>query len=259
MVTWSVTLHPLRSNLLNVLLILCLLLTAKVASLASGKADRGSTSKTVDCPGKKERCSVVLCCHHLTVFCFSLCFSPLGHSLSIIFAFRQYYPPIHQKVCIRVIRAAQSLSQKDSTLSKASALQQYCQLPQLGVEDAKFCYDIDTIQKELKRLLDLGANEDRICRRVYAVNPHFCMSSGSSGTGGGKVEVSTSGETDSIAKNTQNSEIDSNNESESQTGSVHTEADSHSWSSRKASVNRAISNSKIHTAAGTTRRGIIYI
>ncbi len=111
------------------------------------------------------------------------------------------------------------------------------------MEDAKFCYDIDTIQMELKRLFDLGANDDRICRRVYSMNPHFC--GGSSVKAGAKQSGIKKGEAE---MNTEGESINENSEQPVD-----------ELIKKKAAVNRAISNSKIHTDSGTTRRGIIYI
>ena len=50
----------------------------------------------------------------------------------------------------------------------------YCQLSKLPVEERKFCYDTETNRKEIFRLLDLGADENRICRKVKKINPDFC-------------------------------------------------------------------------------------
>lgn len=55
------------------------------------------------------------------------------------------------------------------------SLNSYCQLQTISVEDQKFCYNIDTIKGDLQRLLSLGANDDRICKKVKSVNPDFCV------------------------------------------------------------------------------------
>lgn len=77
-------------------------------------------------------------------------------------------------VCIRVIRAARELG-KSRQEDAARMLTSYCQLTeQLQVEDQKFCYNIDNVRGELSRMLNLGADEFRVCRRVKAMNPDFC-------------------------------------------------------------------------------------
>ena len=53
----------------------------------------------------------------------------------------------------------------------------YCRLSKLPVEERKFCYDTETSRKEIFRLLDLGADDKRICRKVKKINPDFCNSS----------------------------------------------------------------------------------
>lgn len=77
-------------------------------------------------------------------------------------------------VCIRVIRAARALG-KSGQEGATSVLSSYCQLSQqLEVEDAKFCYNIENVRGELNRMLNLGADEYRICKRVKAMNSDFC-------------------------------------------------------------------------------------
>ena len=59
-------------------------------------------------------------------------------------------------------------------IAASTALERYCNIATLEVEDQKFCYDIATIGKDLYRLMELGADEYRICKRVKTINPHFC-------------------------------------------------------------------------------------
>ena len=82
-------------------------------------------------------------------------------------------------VCMRVLRASRDLAKDDSAgkLSVPDALAKYCQLQNIAVEDQQFCYNIDTMLKDISRLIVLGANDDRICKRIKSANPHFCSSS----------------------------------------------------------------------------------
>ena len=66
----------------------------------------------------------------------------------------------------------------------------YCKLSKLPVEEKKFCYDTETSRKEIFRLLDLGADDKRICRKIKKINPDFCNSSQ------GQVNVDNSGAAD---------------------------------------------------------------
>lgn len=77
-------------------------------------------------------------------------------------------------VCNRVLRAAKDFAKQNSDLTVSEALEGYCKLEHISIEDQKFCYDIDSIKSEIKRLLTLGADDDRICKKVQSINPHFC-------------------------------------------------------------------------------------
>ena len=55
-------------------------------------------------------------------------------------------------------------------------MERYCNLSNLPVDEQKFCYDIDPIKQELERLLEYGADEIRICKKVKSINPDFCKS-----------------------------------------------------------------------------------
>ena len=76
-------------------------------------------------------------------------------------------------VCLRVIRAIRDLaeSQKIGTIR---AFENYCAIKTLELDDQKFCYNTESIKKDLFRLIDLGADEFRICKRVKKENPDFC-------------------------------------------------------------------------------------
>ena len=43
-----------------------------------------------------------------------------------------------------------------------------------ALQELKFCYDTDNFRKDLIRLMDLGAEEYRVCKRVHTENPSFC-------------------------------------------------------------------------------------
>lgn len=54
---------------------------------------------------------------------------------------------------------------------------QFCSLGEgLLVEEEKFCYDSQSFLEEINRLVKLGANSERICRRIHSINPDFCAS-----------------------------------------------------------------------------------
>ena len=76
-------------------------------------------------------------------------------------------------VCHRVIKAAVELGAKQG-ITSAKALDKYCAIATLEVEDQKFCYNIDTIGKDISRLLEMGADEFRVCKKVSSINPDFC-------------------------------------------------------------------------------------
>ncbi len=78
------------------------------------------------------------------------------------------------------------------------ALTKYCQLQSISVEDQQFCYNIDTMMKELSRLIVLGATDERICKRVKATNPHFCSAKVSYATQESTVKIHS--ETGSVKK-----------------------------------------------------------
>ena len=76
-------------------------------------------------------------------------------------------------VCVRVIRAAREMGrqrQEDVT----TLLNSYCAVNSLEVADQKFCYNTENVRGELSRMLKLGADEYRICKKVRSMNPDFC-------------------------------------------------------------------------------------
>jgi hypothetical protein len=76
-------------------------------------------------------------------------------------------------VCVRVVRAARELGrvqQKDVS----SVLSSYCSLSNIEVAEQKFCYNTENVRGQITRLINLGADESRICKKVKAMNPDFC-------------------------------------------------------------------------------------
>jgi hypothetical protein len=74
---------------------------------------------------------------------------------------------------LRVIRAAKNL-RKDFK-SSVEAFEKYCTLTSIGVDEQQFCYNAFGIKKDIHKLLELGADETRICKRVMKINPDFCL------------------------------------------------------------------------------------
>lgn len=76
-------------------------------------------------------------------------------------------------VCTRVIRAAKEMA-KLREQDVTSALNSYCLLSNIDVSDQKFCYNTENVRGELSRMLNLGADEYRVCKKVKSMNPDFC-------------------------------------------------------------------------------------
>jgi hypothetical protein len=76
-------------------------------------------------------------------------------------------------VCERVVKAAKELGAKQN-ITPSLALEKYCGIPSIEVEDEQFCYNVATLKKDVNRLLDLGADASRVCKKVKAVNSDFC-------------------------------------------------------------------------------------
>ncbi len=62
----------------------------------------------------------------------------------------------------------------ENSLDAFKSYERYCSLRNLSVDDQQFCYNTDSVKNELLRLLDLGADENRVCKKVYQINPDFC-------------------------------------------------------------------------------------
>jgi hypothetical protein len=80
-----------------------------------------------------------------------------------------FYCPI----CLRMIKAVRGLA-KVKKEDPSKSFVRYCSLTSLDVEEEKFCYDTETLQQEISRLLDIGADEMRICKKIFAINLDFC-------------------------------------------------------------------------------------
>lgn len=75
-------------------------------------------------------------------------------------------------VCVRVMRAARQMGKSRQDVT--AALNSYCSLTTIEVAEQKFCYNTENVRGELSRMIKLGADEYRICKRVRAMNPDFC-------------------------------------------------------------------------------------
>ena len=62
----------------------------------------------------------------------------------------------------------------NSQVGNEKVFERYCNLSKLSVEEKKFCYDTESIRKDIFRMMELGATEERICKKVNKVNPDFC-------------------------------------------------------------------------------------
>ncbi len=60
-------------------------------------------------------------------------------------------------------------------MSRRNSFEKYCKISTLEVDDEKFCYNTQTMRGDIFRLMDLGADEFRICKKVKSVNPDFCQ------------------------------------------------------------------------------------
>lgn len=81
--------------------------------------------------------------------------------------------------CLKVLKAVKEMSismnnQDKTSISLSAALDKYCALSALDVDDQQFCYNIETMRGDINRLLDMGADETRVCKKVRSINPHFC-------------------------------------------------------------------------------------
>ncbi len=52
----------------------------------------------------------------------------------------------------------------DDSPVRGTSFEHYCSLGTLSVEELKFCYDTDSFKKDILKLLDFGADENRICK-----------------------------------------------------------------------------------------------
>jgi hypothetical protein len=80
-----------------------------------------------------------------------------------------------------MIKAARDHAKAQVPPTPASkALEKYCSLgASLSTEEQQFCYNTENVRGDLNRLLDMGADESRVCKKVRAMNPDFCVSKSS--------------------------------------------------------------------------------
>lgn len=97
--------------------------------------------------------------------------------LQISFAFNATDCP----VCFRIIKACKPSLYPATVVKKRTnidLLKKFCSHSKtLYVEEAKFCYDMDSFHHELSRLFSMKADENRICKKVFGLNPNFCPTS----------------------------------------------------------------------------------
>jgi hypothetical protein len=58
--------------------------------------------------------------------------------------------------------------------SVIEAFEKYCMISDTSVQDQQFCYNVENMKKDIYRILALGADEFRVCKKLKAINPHFC-------------------------------------------------------------------------------------
>ena len=87
-----------------------------------------------------------------------------------------------------MIKAARDHAKAQVPPTPASkALEKYCTLgSSLSTEEQQFCYNTENVRGDLNRMLDMGADETRVCKKVRSMNPDFCVSKSSRRTDGAK-------------------------------------------------------------------------
>lgn len=70
------------------------------------------------------------------------------------------------------MKSSIALKEKENLASKAFI--RYCSLKTLDTSEDKFCYDAEPNRKEISRMLDMGADAKRICKKINKINPDFC-------------------------------------------------------------------------------------
>ena len=79
-------------------------------------------------------------------------------------------------VCDRVLKTITELSSSQG-IAKQLAYQNYCGLNNLENQEAKFCYDTNSMTSEIFRMMSMKADDKRICKKIKKVNPNFCTGS----------------------------------------------------------------------------------
>lgn len=77
-------------------------------------------------------------------------------------------------VCVRMMKSIKSYASAQG-IKNSEGFEKYCAIPTLDVDEQKFCYNTDTLRMDILRLLDLGADENRLCKKVKSINPDFCL------------------------------------------------------------------------------------
>lgn len=75
---------------------------------------------------------------------------------------------------MRTLRAVRELSKDGGKVDLFSALMRYCALQTISSEAQQFCYNIASAKGDIERLMRLGAEDKRICHKVYSINSDFC-------------------------------------------------------------------------------------
>jgi hypothetical protein len=76
---------------------------------------------------------------------------------------------------MRIMKSAIDLKKKQGG-KVSDAYSRYCKLKTLDTSEEKFCYDLEPLHKEVFRILDLGADASRVCKKVKSINAEFCKS-----------------------------------------------------------------------------------
>ena len=104
-------------------------------------------------------------------------FLPLIFSIAVFLLFNQSKAAGKDEsdcpICLRIVRTIRDIS-KSQGISITKAFDNYCKMQGLEVEEQKFCYNVESFQKEVIRLMDLNADEFRVCKKVKSINPDFC-------------------------------------------------------------------------------------
>jgi hypothetical protein len=93
--------------------------------------------------------------------------------------------------CLRFLRTTKEYSLANK-VSRSKAFEIYCNSDSIDVEDQKFCYNTDSFRKDIFRLMELGADEFRICKKIKSINSDFCQQKASRSSGITRFQVDVS-------------------------------------------------------------------